>query len=138
MIPAKKGSIIFTSSLCSVTFGYVPPAYCASKHAVVGLTKNLSVELGEFGIRVNCISPFVVATPMMLKSLGCEKKKVEEYVCEIANLKDAVLEVNDIAEAALYLGSDESKYISGINFVIDGGYSTTNIALKVGKQKMFP
>ncbi|KAK9290319.1 hypothetical protein L1049_008486 [Liquidambar formosana] len=64
MLPTKKGSIVFTSSLASVSAaGEVPHTYAASKHAVVGLTKNLCVELGRYGIRVNCISPFGVATP---------------------------------------------------------------------------
>lgn len=65
MIPAKKGSILFTSSVASVPYGDVSHTYSASKHAVVGLAKNLGVELGQYGIRVNCVSPFGVATPTL-------------------------------------------------------------------------
>ncbi|XP_058207084.1 short chain aldehyde dehydrogenase 1-like [Rhododendron vialii] len=107
MIPAKKGSIIFTSSVASATYGDASHAYSASKHAVVGLAKNLCVELGKYGVRVNCISPFGTATPMMRKTMGMtEDREVEEFVCKIANLKEAVMEAEDTAQAALYLGSD--------------------------------
>ncbi|KAM2044261.1 hypothetical protein ACFX1T_008608 [Malus domestica] len=57
MIPAKKGVILFTSSVASVTCGQSTHAYAMSKHAVVGLMKSLCVDLGQHGIRVNCISP---------------------------------------------------------------------------------
>ena len=64
---------------------------------------------------------------MLRKVMGMmEKNKVEDVVSSCANLKGVVLEPKDIAEAALYLGSDESKYVSGINLVIDGGYNLTN------------
>ena len=121
MIPAKKGSILFTSSIASVMASDVPHSYVASKHAVLGMTKKLSVELGQCGIRVNCVSPFSAATSMLRKAMGM----MEDVVSSCANLKGVVLEPEDIAEAALYLGSDESKYVSGINLVV-GGYSLTN------------
>ncbi|XP_059296443.1 secoisolariciresinol dehydrogenase-like [Lycium ferocissimum] len=128
MIPTKKGSILFTASIASVIGGTGSPITCSSsKHAVVGLTNHLAVELGQYGIRVNCISPYTVATPLVREILGkMDKEKAEEIVMETANLKGQVLEPEDIAEAAVYLGSEDSKYVSGVNLVVDGGYSKTN------------
>ncbi|PIA59191.1 hypothetical protein AQUCO_00400219v1 [Aquilegia coerulea] len=131
MMPVKKGSIIFTSSVASVINGETSHGYAVSKHAVVGLTKNLCVELGQYGIRVNCISPYGVATPMMTKILGLDQGKCEEIVHESANLKGIAVKAEDVAEAVVYLGSDESRYISGLNLVIDGGYSVTTPAFKM-------
>ncbi|KAF5199918.1 Secoisolariciresinol dehydrogenase [Thalictrum thalictroides] len=129
MIPEKKGSIVFTASMSSVMGGIdVPHAYAASKHAVLGLTKNLCIELGQHGIRVNCVSPFVIASPMLTKVFGLEASQVEDLVCRSANLKGAVLKAEDVAQAAVFLSSDESKYVSGLNLTIDGGYTTTNAA----------
>ncbi|KDP36096.1 hypothetical protein JCGZ_08740 [Jatropha curcas] len=123
MIPEKKGAILFTSSVAAVTYGGVPHAYTTSKHAIVGLTKNLAVELGKYGIRVNCISPAAVATPSVVKALGMDEKQIEEFNLAIANLKGVKVDANDMAEAALYLASGESKFVSGLNLVVDGGFS---------------
>ncbi|KNA11983.1 hypothetical protein SOVF_130030 [Spinacia oleracea] len=126
MIPRKSGVILFTASLASVIGGQSPHAYTMSKHAIVGLMKNLCVELGQHGIRVNAISPGGVATPILVNALGMDKDTVDELLCQATVLKGVTPDVQDVANAALYLASDESKFVTGVNFMIDGGSAITN------------
>ncbi|KAK8504358.1 hypothetical protein V6N12_032860 [Hibiscus sabdariffa] len=121
------GCILFTASVVSLTYIGTPHAYNTSKHAVVGLAKSLSVELGEHGIRVNCISPHAIPTPLLLNLLDVsDKRKVEEVVSGNGVFKGTILEAEDIAKAALFLASDEAKYVSGVNLPVDGAYSLSN------------
>ncbi|KAI3858625.1 hypothetical protein MKX03_035134 [Papaver bracteatum] len=126
MIPARQGSIISTCSISSITAGLASHAYTSSKHAILGLTKNTAVELGQFGIRVNCISPYGVVTPMCRKYGTVEDEVLREHLHSVANLEGLILEEEDIAKAALYLSTDDSRYLSGHNLVVDGGFSIVN------------
>ncbi|GMN35895.1 hypothetical protein TIFTF001_042316 [Ficus carica] len=126
MIPARSGSIISTASVTSCIGGVGSHAYTASKHAVLGLTKNAAAELGQFGIRVNCLSPYGLVTPMVMHFLGGNEEQVENSFNSSANLKHVTLKAEDVANAALFLASDEGRYISGLNLPVDGGFSIVN------------
>lgn len=148
MAPRRAGSIVSVASVAAVLGGLGPHAYTASKHAIVGLTKNAACELGAHGVRVNCVSPFGVATPMLINAWrqghddatadadrdldldvtvpsDQEVEKMEEVVRGLATLKGPTLRPRDIAEAVLFLASDEARYISGHNLVVDGGVTTS-------------
>ncbi|KAL4560690.1 hypothetical protein LXL04_032843 [Taraxacum kok-saghyz] len=129
MVPKKEGSIISTASVASNIGGAASHAYCCAKHAVVGLTKNTAVELGQFGIRVNCLSPYGMVTPLATGFVGLQGDELEKYMSERGNLKGVTLKTDDVAQAALFLGSDEARYISGQNLFIDGGFGITNSSL---------
>ncbi|TYH62894.1 hypothetical protein ES332_D07G151900v1 [Gossypium tomentosum] len=121
-----RGSIICTASVASCVGGIATIGYTTSKHAVVGLVRGACSELGGYGIRVNCVSPFGVATPLACKIFDMEPSEVEANTCSRSNLKGIVLKARHISEAALFLASDESVYISGQNLAVDGGFSVVN------------
>ncbi|XP_074266411.1 borneol dehydrogenase, mitochondrial-like [Silene latifolia] len=124
MIPAKQGSIITTSSTCSIIGGGATYGYTVSKHGVVGLMKNAAVELGNYGIRVNCVAPHVISTPMTRSFLNDIKD--EDFPTFYSNIKGEKCKVEDVANAALFLASDDSKFISGHNLIVDGGFTIMN------------
>ncbi|KAK7815254.1 secoisolariciresinol dehydrogenase [Quercus suber] len=123
MIPARKGCIINTASVCSIIGAVAPHAYTSSKHAVDGLMKHTAVELGHFGIRVNNVSPYVVLTPLTVDLFNLDEGGVARLY---GILKGKDLKPEDVADAALFLTSDDSKYVSGHNLVIDGGFHILN------------
>ena len=109
------GSIICMGSVSSTLGGSGPHSYTASKHALLGLVKSAASELGKHGIRVNCVSPFGVATPITAMHANLDANTIEAIGSSLANLKGIVLKVKHVAEAALFLASDESVYVSGHN-----------------------
>ncbi|KAH7863308.1 hypothetical protein Vadar_016002 [Vaccinium darrowii] len=138
MIPSRiRGSIISICSVASAIGGLGPHAYTGSKHAVSGLTKSVAAELGKYGIRVNCVSPYAVATSLALAHLPEEERTEDamvgfrDFVGRNANLQGVELTTDDVANAVVFFASEESRYISGTNLMVDGGFTCTNHSLRV-------
>ncbi|KAI8552164.1 hypothetical protein RHMOL_Rhmol06G0244200 [Rhododendron molle] len=108
-----RGSIICTASAASVLGGLGPIAYNTSKHGLVGLVRAAASELGKHGIRVNCVSPYFVATPLATSGMSAKginnASGIEAVASSAANLKGVALKAKHVAEAALFLASDESS-----------------------------
>lgn len=127
MKEAGSGSIISMSSTAGVMGGLGPHAYAAAKHAVVGMTKNLAAEMGSFGVRVNCIAPAGMATPMVAEVLTGNHQNLDDAIAALAQaspLKGRAGLAQDVANAALWLASDESGYTSGLTLTVDAGATT--------------
>jgi len=117
----KGGAIIFISSITAIIGRAGVAAYAASKGALISATKSYALELAKRKIRINCISPGTILTPMMqnyLKDLDEEsyKKRVEGFPLGLGD-------TTDISLASIYLLSNASRWITGQNFIIDGGYT---------------
>ena len=109
-------------------------AYACAKRALVALTENAAAELGRHGIRVNCVSPAGVATPLTMRYMGLEAEAFEQAMEAIANLKGVgALRADDVAAAVLFLASDDARYISGHNLFVDGGISVANPSFGTSK-----
>ena len=91
-------------------------AYCASKGAVIALTRQLAVELAKKGIRVNCICPGAIDTPMA-------KEATEEQIKQMVPM-GRIGKPEEVANLALFLASSASSYITGSIIVIDGGVTS--------------
>ncbi len=121
MVARKTGSIINISSVAGLngTPGFL--AYGASKWAVRGMTKGVAKELAPFGVRVNSIHPGIIDTPM-LQTFDAAGEGVREAVRTRIPLGYEAEPIH-VARLALYLGSDDSAYSTGSEFIVDGGWS---------------
>ncbi|CAL4984397.1 unnamed protein product [Urochloa decumbens] len=128
------GSILCMASVSGVLGGLGTYPYSVSKFAIAGIVKAAAAELSRLGVRVNCISPFAVPTPMVVEQFskmlggaagaGFGEEQVAAIVRGLGELKGATCEAVDIARAAAYLASDDAKYVSGHNLVVDGGFTS--------------
>jgi NAD(P)-dependent dehydrogenase (short-subunit alcohol dehydrogenase family) len=126
----RSGSIINMSSVAGVLGGLAPHAYTTAKHAVIGLTTSASAELCQHNVRVNAIAPFSMATPMVADAHLQDHHATDEVAKTLAAnspLPGRAGTALDVANAALWLGSDESGYTSGLTLTTDAGVTTGSI-----------
>jgi len=121
MRKAGAGSIISTASVAGIMGGYGPHSYSAAKSAVINLTRSAAMELGKDKIRVNCICPGAINTPLLYSRIpGDGKALMEQFMAQVQSIKRAG-RPEDIANMALFLASDEAEWITGTAMVVDGG-----------------
>jgi len=122
MIEQGRGVIINNSSGWGIVGGDAAAAYCASKGGVVLLTKAMAIDHGRQGIRVNCICPGDVDTPMLPEDARMRGQKWEDYLAGCSKRPlGRIGTVDEIAKAALFLASDDSSFMTGATLVVDGG-----------------
>ncbi len=127
MIQSGAGSIINTASVGGIIGVENATAYAASKGGMIQLTRSMALDYGAHNIRVNCICPGSIETPMLKgvwkaegEQLGLNLESMRERYRDGRPLK-RIGTVEDIAHAALYLASDESAFVTGSCMVVDGG-----------------
>jgi NAD(P)-dependent dehydrogenase (short-subunit alcohol dehydrogenase family) len=130
MRKAGGGSIISTASVAGLRgVGYLA-AYSAAKAAVVNLTQAIAIEVGHDKIRVNCICPGGVNTPLIHRGRPGAEEQSEKNMARMQPIPRAG-KPDDIASMALFLASDEAAWISGTAMVVDGGINTGNARFRL-------
>jgi len=120
MLRTEAGSIINVSSNGGIMGRPADPVYCASKHAIVGLTRALAVAYAASNVRINALCPGPIDTPMLRGIGGADfEDMLPSYLasCPAARVGEA----GEVAAAALFLASDESRFITGVALPVDGG-----------------
>jgi NAD(P)-dependent dehydrogenase (short-subunit alcohol dehydrogenase family) len=131
MIGQRSGSIVNIASVGGLVAGWSALGYSAAKAALIHLTRCVAVELGEFGVRVNSVSPGPVLTGIFGKSAGLDPSVADERASSLETLFDSLVRpwqpyprmgtADDVARAAVWLASDASTYVNGHDLVVDGG-----------------
>jgi meso-butanediol dehydrogenase/(S,S)-butanediol dehydrogenase/diacetyl reductase len=122
MVAAGRGSVVNLSSVEGLEAIQMQPAYSASKGGVVLLTRNLAIDFGAAGVRVNCLCPGLVRTPMteMLFDPGIAEIR-DRFVAQ--HMLGRAGKPEEIASAALFLASDDASFVTGHALVVDGGFT---------------
>ena len=121
MLGAGGGTIVNTCSIAGLVAGGGGTAYTASKHGVLGLTRQLAFDYGQQGVRVNCICPGAVETGMTRELFAAGDAAVMESVNSVPAGRYAQPE--ELASLALFLASEDSSFSHGAHFVADGGWT---------------
>ena len=121
MIETGGGSIINISSIAGLRAHSSTP-YTASKAAVIGLTMSMAADHGPDGVRVNCIAPGLIYSPMVASRMDDDLREIRKSASPLRSEGDSW----DIGYAALYLASDESRWINGITMPVDAGLTAVS------------
>jgi NAD(P)-dependent dehydrogenase (short-subunit alcohol dehydrogenase family) len=117
MMERRSGSILNISSLAGLKATPGGAAYCASKFGVIAITQAVAIEYGKYNIRVNCIVPGWIETPMVHRLFGDQLPASSATAAPLRR----VGQPEDVAKAALFLVSDDAAYVTGTIFTVDGG-----------------
>jgi NAD(P)-dependent dehydrogenase (short-subunit alcohol dehydrogenase family) len=118
-----RGSLVLISSIAGFVAWPGHPAYCASKGGVLMLGRSLAVEYASTGVRVNCLCPGSIDTPMLEQIVRDEGTTREELLRWEPSGRFGTPE--EVCRAALFLMSDDASYVNGVGLVVDGGFSST-------------
>ncbi|MBR2322547.1 MAG: SDR family oxidoreductase [Clostridia bacterium] len=116
MMEKKKGSIVFITSNSALRVTGNRCAYCSSKSAILAMSKSFAYDWGKYGVRSNCVLPGMIKTERWENNVNNAKYCLANYT----PIED-IAEFTDIANAAWYFGSDESRNTTGAELVVDGG-----------------
>ena len=118
-----RGSIVCTASIAASVSSENFVDYVMSKHAVLGLVRCASLKLGAYGIRVNCVSPGPIGTPLLKELFGYENEEEDKVVESNQYLKGGgTFRPKNVADAVVFLASEDSEFITGHSLAVDGGY----------------
>src|SRR5215471_14692570 len=121
MLSQGSGAIVNTASVAGLIGARGLAAYVASKHGVVGLTKTAALEYAQHGIRVNCVCPGVIETPMTARGLSDPERRAQIMANEPMG---RVGTPEEIVEAVVWLCSDAASFVTGHTMTVDGGHVT--------------
>jgi NAD(P)-dependent dehydrogenase (short-subunit alcohol dehydrogenase family) len=120
MLRQGKGTIVNCSSVAGLVGFEGLPAYVASKHGIIGLTKTAALEYAGQGIRMNTVCPGVIQTPMMDRLTGKKKEAIEQFTA--LEPVGRMGQPEEIANTVVWMCSDEASFITGHAMVVDGGF----------------
>ena len=123
MVKRGGGSIINTASIAGMIAVKGSAGYCAAKAGVIALTRVAALEYARYNVRVNCICPGAIDTPMVHRIMG-EGEMDPRQLRRISHL-GRVGKPEEIAQMALFLASDDSSFATGAPFIVDGGWTTS-------------